>query len=174
MNSAERLQKVIVALEKVSPEIKSMIYSMAKSTSEMEIIHSFNQNSRNFFSTCATITKKMGKENEVKMEGYKNLFDNAIKMNNKMPIDHFTLIVLEFAEEIYSEKEDFFLKRKVVNEVKVEVGNEFSMVKSDKFKELWQILNQEDKKIIKEKMILLTTFAHVYFYQTVMKQTPNV
>jgi hypothetical protein len=50
----------------------------------------------------------------------------------------------------------------------LEVGNEFNIVRSDMFKQLWKKLSEEDKTAIKEKMVLLTTLAHVYFYQTVL------
>ena len=167
-NNQERMDKVVKALDQVNPETKQMIFNMAKSMKELEVIQSFNQQSLDFFNLSTAITRRMGRESEFKMAGYKALYDNTIKMNIKMPIDNFTLVVLEYAPQIYSENEDFFLNQ-ITGDTKVEVGNEFSLIKSEMFKNLWKILNKPDRADIKEKVILLTTFAHVYFYQTILK-----
>lgn len=85
----------------------------------------------------------------------------------KLPLDKFTLIILEFANEIYSEEENCFMDM-TIPDAKLEVGNEFGLIRSEIFKSLWKILDKNHKQIIKEKIILLTTYAHTYFYKTVM------
>ena len=168
-NNQQKLQKVIDALEKVNDKTKNLILTMAKSITEISVIQSFNQASLDMFNEVLKITNRLGKESEYKIGGYKAIFDNAIKINVKMPIDKFTLLILEFAPEIYTENENFILGMPIPD-AKVEVGNEFSLIRSEMFKGLWKILNKTDKNILKEQIILLTTFAHVYFYQTVLKQ----
>jgi len=163
----EKMNKVIESLNNVNDNTKQLVYNMASSMNDLEIIKMFNQSSLDFFILTAQITTRMGVEGKYKMGAYKMMYDNTIKINAKMPIDHYTLTVLEYANEIYSENEDFFLKKKLGNAV-VEVGNEFNMVSSDMFKNLWVKLEESDKYNIKEKMLVLTTLAHVYFYKTLM------
>ena len=122
-NTSSRLEKVIKSLEKVNNETKQIIFNMAKNMSELEVIQSFNQNSLDFFNLTTSITTRIGVENECKMGGYKNLYDHTLKLNVKMPIDHYTLIVLEYAAEIYSENEDFFLTKQM-GDATLEVGND--------------------------------------------------
>ncbi len=80
----KRLKKVVANLDKVNIETKQMIYNLSKQLSEIEIINTFNQQSLDFFNLCVTISHRMGKENEVKMGAYKNLYDLAIKANVSM------------------------------------------------------------------------------------------
>lgn len=162
----KQLQKVINALEKVNNEIQQMIMQMANIMNDMEIIQSFNQESLDLFSMITEITKEIGKESEVKFGGYKLLLENAMKLNIRLPVDNFTLVVLEYAPYIYNQDEEFFL-RKSYNNAKVEVGNEFAFIKSDSFKEMWKNLSPDSKEDIKKKFLNVTIFAHVYFIKTV-------
>jgi hypothetical protein len=169
----EQIEAVINALERVNPATKEMIFAMAKQMSEVEIIRSFNQQALDMFTLVSIFIKQMGKEKEgQKIAGYKHLFDNAIKINAKLPIDKFTLIILEFAPEIYEEKEDCFLNMSIPDK-DVRVGNEFSIIRSEMFKQLWRSSNDDHKEQIKNKVIPLTTYAHVYLYKTVMQQSKN-
>lgn len=164
----KRLDNVINALDKVGIETKQMIFNMSNNMSEIEIIRSFNQSALDLFNLLMEITTRMKKENEYKVGGYKVLFDNAIKYNIKMPIDQFTLVILEFAADIYAENEDCFLNM-TIPDTKLEVGNEFNLIRSEMFKTLWKNLNKNDKNDVKEKIILLTTYAHIYLYKTLLK-----
>lgn len=164
----ERLNNVIASLDKVLPETKQMIFDMANSMSELEIIQSFNQQAFDLFTLISNIVKRMKIENEYKVEGYKTIFDSAVKINTKLPVDKFTLIILEFASEIYAENEDCFLNMSIPD-AKVNVGNEFSLIRSELFKKLWKILDKKDKLVVKDNVILLTTFAHVYLYKSLLK-----
>ena len=164
----QKLDKVVNSLEKVSAETKKMVFNMANSMTDMEVVQSFNQTALDLFNLLVQITTRMNKENEYKVGGYKLLFDNAVKLNKKMPIDQFTLVILEFAAEIYDEDENCFLKM-TIPDAKLEVGNEFNLIRSEMFKKLWVTLVNKDKSDVKDKVILLTTFAHVYLYQTLLK-----
>lgn len=165
MNSKEA--DIINALDRVNPDTKQMIWNISRSISELEIIHAFNQITLDFCSIIIAITKKRGEDHKYKIAGYKVLFDNAIKMNVKMPIDQFTMVILRFAPEIYSENEDCFLNMSIPDK-KLEVGNDFSFIRSEMFKSLWKVLDVADKSSVKEKLILLTTYAHAYLYKTVL------
>ena len=167
-DSNERLGKVVESLEKVTQGTKQMIFDMAKSLSELEIIQSFNQQSLDMFTIMIEITKRMGCEDKYKVTGYKVLFDNALKINAKLPVDKFTLIILEYAAEIYDEKEDCFLTMPIPD-ANVNVGNGFGIIRSEMFKNLWKQLGPTDKNLLKDNIILLTTFAHVYLYKTLLK-----
>ena len=163
-----QLESVVQSLDRVPLETKQMIFNMSKGMSELEIIRSFNQQALDMFNLVISITKKVGKEREYQFSGYKALFDNAVKINNKLPVDKFTLIILEFAAEIYAEEEDCFLNMSIPDK-EVNVGNEFGLIRSESFKILWKILNRPDKNLLKENIILLTTFAHAYLYKTILK-----
>lgn len=166
----QKLVKVVNALEKVNKDTNSMIISMAKSMSEIEIIRLFNQETQDLFHLLLSITKRLQKEDKYKVAGYKLLFDNAIKMNSKLPLDKFTLIILEFAPEIYAEDDNCFLNMSIPDS-EVSVGNEFGVIRSEMFKNLWKELDGNDKKKIADNVIMLTTYAHAHFYKTVLLNT---
>lgn len=168
----QRLNNVIESLEKVNPEIKQMVYQMALEMSEMEIIQSFNQRASDLFTLLIVITKRLGRESEFKINGYKNLFDSATRINKKLPLDKFTLIILEYAAEIYTEEENCFLNM-TIPDANVTVGNEFGIIRSAMFKKLWTDINPNNKNNIKEVVIPLTTFAHAHLYKTVLLQNQN-
>lgn len=166
----ERLNKVINSLEKVPSATKELVLEkMALSMSELEIIQSFNQQAHDLFSLLISITKKLNKEKEYNVSGYKLLFDNTLKFNAKLPIDKFTLLILEFAAEIYAEDENCFLDM-AIPDTKVGVNNEFSLIRSEMFKKLWKILENNDKNSLKENIIPLTMYAHAYLYKTLLSK----
>lgn len=162
-----QLEKIITSLEKVDKDLQNMILNMSKSLSDIEIIQTFNQGCIDLFTNIAAVVKKIGMEKEIKFGGYKLLLENAMKINAKLPVDNFTLVVLEFADHIYSGDETFFMDRSY-GKAKVEVGNEFTFIRSEPFKHLWKDLDSKDKEMIKEKFILVTTYAHAYFFKTVL------
>ena len=166
MDNSQLLNKVIEALGRVNKETQQMIVELSQSMSELAIVNAFNQVALDSFTQFTRITKEMGIEKVYQMGGYKILFENALKMNVKLPIDKFTLIILEFAPEIYSENEDRFLNMHIPDTT-VTDGNEFAFIRSEKFKSLWKQLDSSKKKAVKEKIILLTTYAHAFFYKTI-------
>jgi len=164
-----QLQNVIADLEKINEDTRNLFVSLAKGLSEVEIIHSFNQHSLDLFNLGIDIAKKYGKETTMKFNGYKLLLENATKLNIKLPIENFTLVVLSHASQIYSENEDYFIN-KSYNMKKIEVGNEFTFIQSDEFKYLWSILDQKDKRDFKDKLIMVTTYAYAYFFKTILQK----
>ena len=164
----ERLNKVIANLDRVPQETKQMIFNMSCKMSEQEIIQSFNQQAYDLFNLCALLVKKVGKDNEFKVGGYRAIFDNAIKINNRLPLDKFTLLILEHAAELYAEQEDLFLNMKIADK-DLSAGNEFSIIRSEMFKAMWKLLGNVDRNKIKEIVIPMTTYAHGYLYKTVLK-----
>lgn len=163
-----QLSNVIESLERVPQETKEMVLNMALSLPELEIIQLFNQQAFDLFGLLISVTKKFGKEKEYNVSGYKMLFINALKINARLPLDKFTLIILEYAAEIYAEEEDCFLNM-TIPDTEVKFNNEFGLIRSEMFKKLWVVLNDDDKKLLKDSIILLTTYAHVYLYKTLLK-----
>ncbi|AVL93750.1 hypothetical protein mvi_390 [Megavirus vitis] len=164
----ERLEKVVYSLQKVNPAINKDILSMAQAMSDVQIIKLFNQDATDLFAEMSRIIKLLQKENECKVDSYKFLFETAIKINAKLPIDKFTLIILEYAAEIYGGDENVFLDMPIPD-AKINVGNEFGLIRSEMFKSLWRILDRENKDIIKDKITSLTTYAHAYLYKSINK-----
>jgi hypothetical protein len=165
----EQINKVIESLERVPQETKELVLKMALSMTELEIIQSFNQQTHDLFALLTVITKKLNKEKEYNVTGYKILFDNALKFNTKLPLDKFTLIILEFAAEIYEENENCFLEMSIPD-AKVTVGNEFGLIRSEMFKKLWVGSDRNDKNSLKDNIILLTTYAHAHLYKTILNK----
>jgi len=167
-NNDERLVNIVKSLDRVNDNTKKMVFEMAQSMTELEIIQSFNQQSFDTFNLLIHISRKMQKDDICKMDGYKKLFENAIKINVKLPVDKFTILILEYASEIYGEEEDCFLKMSIPD-TNINVSNEFGIVRSKMFQDLWKLLGQKDKSDIKGHFILLTTFAHAFFYKTLLQ-----
>nr|AEX62884.1 hypothetical protein mv_R679 [Moumouvirus Monve] len=161
-----RLNNVIKSLERVNEETNKTVISIAGGMNEIQIIVSFNQVAKDLFNIMSRIVKETGRE-ECKTDGYKFLFEQAIKINAKLPIDKFTLLILEYAAEIYRQDEDVFLNM-TIPDAKVSVGNEFGIIRSEMFKKLWLTLDKRNKKILTDNVILLTTYAHAYLYKTIL------
>lgn len=163
-----QLERIINTLEKVDEKTKTMVYNLALNMNNMEIIQTFNQRAIDLFITLLKITEEYKKEKEFKIKGYKALFENALKINIKIPIDKFTLTILEFAADIYSENEEYFYGM-TIPDTKLNLGNnEFGMLRSEAFKDLWVILTKEHQTKLKNNIVLLTTFAHVHLYKTLI------
>lgn len=163
----QKLISVADALERVDPETKKMVWNIAKQMNDTEVVVMFNQVALDFFNYMINIAKKLGKEREYGFNGYLVFFQNALKININLPIDKFCLIILEFAPEIYAENEDCFMGMEIPDH-NVNVGNEFSMIRSETFKRMWTILNDTDKKTCRDKTILLTIYAHAFLYKTLL------
>lgn len=169
----KQLTKVIESLDKIPEKTKQMIFSMSLSLRELEIIQLFNQQADDLFTLLIGITQKFNREREYNVIGYKALFDNALKLNAKLPIDKYTLIILEYAAEIYAENENIFMDMPIPD-AKVNIGNEFGLIRSEMFKKLWVVINAEDKNKLKDSVILLTTYAHVYLYKTILCKCSSI
>jgi hypothetical protein len=179
--SVDQLQDIVTSLDNVSLEIKQTIYDMSQKMTEDEIICSFNQQALDLFTVMAAIIKELGRENEIKVASYKILYDNAIKINYRLPVDKFTYFLLAFAADIYSENEERFLGITVSDSIiqtnllkaAKAVGhteasdNEFGFIRSEMFKSLWKLLDPDSKELIKSKIILLTSYAHAYLYKII-------
>lgn len=166
MSDQSRLSKAVASLERVNLETKKVIFGMAQGLRDIDVIQSFNQFSLDLFTMIIEITHKLG-EKEGEVRAYKVLYDNAIKINIKLPIEKFTLFILEYAPEIYAEDEDCFLKMPIPDK-KITVDNEFGLIRSEMFKKLWVKLDKTDKNRIKDKVVLVTMYAHAYLYQNVL------
>lgn len=171
---SKKMTLIADSLAKVDPDVNRGIWDMAQNLSEQEIICFFNQTALDFFTFAINITKKMGKEREYGFSGYMMLFETTLKMNKSVPVDQFTILILEFAPDIYNANEKFFLDM-YIPDGKIgkgnNNGNEFNIIQSQEFKKLWLALDSADKENIKERIIVLTTYAHAYFYKLLMSKT---
>lgn len=166
----DQLERIFNTLDKVEEQTKNMIYNLALNMNNLEIIQTFNQKAIDLFTTMIEITELHKKEKEYKIKGYKAIFENALKINVKIPIDKFTLTILEFAADIYSENEEYFYQM-TIPDAKLNLGsNEFGMLRSEGFKKLWIILTKEEQNKLKDNIVLLTTFAHVHLYKTLLSK----
>jgi hypothetical protein len=164
-----KLVTIANALARVDQEINDGIWSMAHGLREADIISLFNQNARDFFNYAIEGTKKMNQEREYGFSGYLSLFERAMSINVGLPIDQFTIIVLEFAPEIYDTKENFFLNMNIPDTT-LESENEFNIIRSEKFKKLWKMIQPDEKEGVKKLVISLTTYAHAYFYKLLLNK----
>ena len=166
-NKSAKLQKVVDSLNKVSPEINQLAFAMSNSMSDLILVNLFNQTALDLFGAIDGITKSNPNGPKCDISTHKLFFDQAIKINNKLPIDKFSINILEFADYIYSEDDAYFLQM-TIPDGKLSLGTEFNLIRSETFKQLWLSLSDNDKTELKEKIILLTSYAHAFFYKTVM------
>jgi hypothetical protein len=164
------LDNVYKALERVDPKLKQDVFNLSLGLSEEEIIQQFNQQAFDLFANMIKVAKRrnFGDAYVSKFGGYKNLYENAIKMNRALPADRFTLLIMEYAPEIYSDNEQALLEMPMPD-VKCKVENEFEIIRSDEFKKLWNIIDSNDKKEISGTIKLLTYYAHALLYSTANK-----
>lgn len=167
-NKMRRLEAVVEALTRVNSSTHGIILQIVQKSSEDEIITNFNQIALDFFNQMIAFTQQMNKEQEYNFNIYLGFFEKALKANRSLPIDKFCLVILEFAPEIYAENDDCFMDMHIPDH-KLVSENEFSMIRSEKFKQLWKILDHDKKDVCRSQTILLTTYAHAHFYKTVMK-----
>lgn len=164
------LERVAAALDRVDEDTKRDAYEMAKSMPSIEVMKGFNQSAIDLFSTMDNFCRKLKLGKKYDVSGYRELLTFAIKQNVKIPINKFTLIILEYAPEIYAEEVDKFLGMEIpVTEVKM--GNAFSVIKTETFKEMWRLSSKEDKNYVGKIFINMTFYAQVYFYQTIISNT---
>lgn len=156
---------VIKALSTVKDSTKTMIRNIAKGYSEVEIVTKFNQSGKDFFVLLNRLTVESGRE-DLGVKGYEKLFNHAISIRKDWPIDKFTLMILQFAPQIYNEDEQFFLSVEIPDQ-SVRINNEFGIIKTEAFKELWLTTSASNKEALKKACLLLVTFAHAYFVKMI-------
>lgn len=165
-NNKQKLEKILATLSKISEKNIMMISNIASSSDLIEIVKTFNQLSSEFFNLLIIFGKQLDVEKTFGFKAYSMLFETALKINTNLPIDRFCMIILEFADMIYEENEDFFIDLKI-KDYDFEAGNSYNIIRSDKFKQLWKMLNKEDQRKCKDLTLLLTTYAHAYFFKTI-------
>lgn len=164
----EKMNQVIIALEAVSSATIQTILDVAKTTPESEVIQYFNQSANDLFTELIRIMKKYNfSDKHYNIAGYQNLFNNAISVNVKLPIDKFTLTILLHAADIYDQNEQNFLDMKIPD-TQIKVGNEFAVLSSGIFKEMWRKISKSDRESLKDVVISLTMHSHTYFIQKLM------
>lgn len=163
------LTKIANVLKTINPETRSMVYDYSTKYSEDFIIREFNQATKDLFNLMRSIAIKIKKLPESGIDNHIFLFETALKLNVKTPIDNFTLIILEFAPQIYQEDEQFFIDLSIPDK-EVNLKNEFGIIRSQIFKDLWVILEKKDKQILSQKIQLVTMNAHAFLYKTCTMQ----
>lgn len=168
INKKEQTKKILISvgesLSKVTPETKNMVQSFATNMKKHETIQLFNNHARDLFNIMLELETKLNITCNIK--GYLYLFDKAIKINAKLPIDKFTLTILEYAVQIYSGDDKCIINMEIPDG-KINVDNEFGLIRTKMFKDIWIQLDQSYKDTLMDTIIHLTTFAHVYFIQTI-------
>lgn len=161
----ERLGRVFEAMRRLDTEIRERILEMTRRLETNAIIRLFNQNASDLFSLIKSLTKDNTNPEIYNLSAYQNLFATAIKLKASFPIDKFSVLVLEYVNEIYARDEKLFLDMEVPV-TKVAIGsNEFGFIKTQMFKDLWTSLDAKNKDLVYNKITSMTTFAHSYFYR---------
>lgn len=175
MSTSSLLEEVAAELSKTSDADKQNAMDGAQLLTQDEVIEQFNQSAMKLFTNAYNITVKRGKEREYKIGGYKTLYEKAVKMNRATPIDQFTLVILKFATDIYARNADKFLKMDMPSEIKLDgqTDNEFELIHSTEFKNLWRTLNTTEKNTIIENIVDMTQFAHIFFIQKMLEAKNN-
>ena len=165
------LEEVTIELGKTKEEDRNNAIDAAKVLTQDEVIQQFNQSAVKLFTDAYNITVNRGKEREYKIGGYKFLYEKAVKMNKETPIDQFTLIILKYATDIYARNAEKFLKMDIPDEIKLESDkkNEFELIHSAEFKNLWRTLTLIEKDTIISTIVEMTQFAHIFFIQKILE-----
>ncbi len=162
------LERVLAALERVPEEIQQDVLSLANSMTCEETVQKFNNQAKDNFVILEKIATMCNKYKECNIEGNKKLFDHAVKQKADLAVNKFTLVILEYAPEIYAADHECFLKMSIP-ESELKVADGFSLVKTTMFKEMWVQLPNDFQCEIIDNMILLTMYAHAYLYKTLLK-----
>ena len=105
-----QLQVVVQALERVPRATRQQIYQLSQSAQRADLVTAFNQNARDMFTLLEQISRQCGRYETTKLGSNRMLFDTAIGSHPEIALNKFTLLVLEFAPEIYSRDEEAFLQ----------------------------------------------------------------
>lgn len=160
--TADKLKRVGIALEKVPIDIRKDVYAAASATPEMEIVQQFNDTASKLLSIIKELVK--GRSVEKEIDGSTKLFNLSIKKNMAIAIDNFTMTILMKAADIYDENESAFLEVKMD---KMAVKDGSAIIDPELFKDLWKLLQEEKKELIRNTLIELTWFSHMYFYKLI-------
>jgi hypothetical protein len=134
-------------------------------TDLVSVIKDFNNKTIDFFNYLIQISSKVIKNKDLtnKITNYKRMYELSYKVNASFPLDHFCEAILPYNREIYSRSDDYFLNKNM-NDIKITVNNEFSMISPNEIKDIWlQLNNDEIKNNIRTKLINLTNCAELYF-----------
>lgn len=160
---------VLEAVEKVSDEHKQMAFELAKSIDPDGLTLQFNQSARDFFSELISLSTKKGLEKKFNFRAYNILFDTAVGLNKKLPLEKFTLSILLYAHKIFEMDEEHFLGLDI-GDVKIQQGNEFGVIQSKEYQALWKTLGSDEKEPLIDQTILMATYALAYLYATILKK----
>jgi hypothetical protein len=116
--------------------------------------------------------------NEV--DAYKRLYEVGMSFSRDYPINKFCMTILPHAEIIYKRDENFILNTQrgqydLGNEFSKRASKEKSILDSEKFKDMWRLLDpnipshQQMRNNIMDKFINLTYQAQEYFIKTYSK-----
>ena len=165
-----RAQLIAVSnsLSRVPEGTRNMVNAFATNMSESEVISKFNENAMDLFDVLLELERRMNLSYDIK--GLQFMFDKAVKMNRSLPVDKFTLTILEFAAEIYSGDEEAIINMPLPDaKVSVDKSSGFSLIRSQEFKNIWVTLGANDKSRLSDIIAKLTTYANVYFVQMIRR-----
>lgn len=163
----EKIQRVVKSLESVNEETKKYVMDLSECLLKEEIVTMFNQYALDFFNDLTQISYEVDSSKAKIFTSYSLLYETSLNLKKNLPLEKFTLTILEHADKIYMQEEEHFLEMDIPNK-EINIGNnknEFGIIQSDEFKKLWKKLGEDNKSIIKDKVILLTTYAHAYLYK---------
>lgn len=163
----EIIKDIIDALDRVDEETTDLVISLANRKSDIDIMSEFNQLSVQVLEDLERIGKKYGCEGVCNMKHHRETLEHALKINARLPIDKFSVLILLHAAEVYNEEEKYFMELPMPD-VDAKAGNKFTVIKCEPFKDVWKLLDKRDKRMVVDKTILLTTWAHAYFIKNVL------
>lgn len=128
-----------------------------------EIVINFNTQLEEFINAIETI------HNDENIKRAKLMIRTLNKINATKIIEQFIINIVPYADKIYNRDEDYILNiegDELNDKLRViklkDVTHEDKLFQVMKFKELWQILDPNDKEAIWEYLQLLTYYAQEY------------
>lgn len=163
----QQLTVVIAALERVDLAIRQEIYKMSLNMSRDMLVQSFNQRAKDMFSLLERISRACGRYETTDLAANRSLFNTAVTTSPEIAVNKFTLLVLEFAPEIYARDEEAFLKM-TIPETDVKTSAGWGVIRSNEFRDMWvHDMTGEMKTQVTELMIRMVTIAQAFLYQTI-------
>lgn len=159
------MNKIINSINKIDERTLQDINDLSDSMTEMEIVKSFNQCAVELYDILLKLANKHRMTKILDIDSYQILFNTSVKINYRLPIQKYVENILQFAYEIYNDKEEEILGMESSDE-QINVGDQSGIIQIDIIKKLWKLLNDDDREVLKRSIIGLTTYSHAFFYKT--------
>jgi len=162
-NQQEIFQWITEAIGRTPEKYKILASDIASKNGEDVLAINFNNYGADFLSTMEKLSYKYN--SGIQTATYIRIFNEAKKANILLPIDNGSKTILIFVDKIFNVDVDFFLsmENKQIDVPDNASNTNFSFLRSEQFRTMWLKLTSEEQSMLKQKLIVMTTYALAYF-----------